>query len=110
MLFRSPVRLHAITGSIDGDPETGGTLAPGTYGLDVWIGAFAQGLFSVGIGEEFRQAGYASFIETGVASASADWSLQLQPVPQCGQSDLDCSGTVDVGDVALALLDYGPCP
>jgi hypothetical protein len=29
--------------------------------------------------------------------------------PSCAFADLDCSGTVDSGDVAMLLLDYGPC-
>ena len=29
--------------------------------------------------------------------------------PSCAFADMDCSGTVDMGDVAMLLLDYGPC-
>ena len=29
--------------------------------------------------------------------------------PACAFADLDCNGAVDMGDVAMLLLDYGPC-
>jgi hypothetical protein len=36
--------------------------------------------------------------------------LLLQMGDLGGPADLDSSGTVDSADLALALLDYGPCP
>jgi hypothetical protein len=30
-------------------------------------------------------------------------------VSACLATDLDCDGRVDFGDVAIALLDFGPC-
>lgn len=105
-----PVRITALTGTIDGDASSG-VLSPGTYALDVWIGAFAPDLFTVGDpAEEIRQAGYASFLASGLFQTSADWSLHLAPVVHCLPTDQDCNGVVDTGDVALALLDFGPCP
>lgn len=44
---------------------------------------------------------------TADAGYSAAW--ELRGVPSC-PNDLDNSGVVDQGDIALQLLDYGPCP
>jgi hypothetical protein len=33
----------------------------------------------------------------------------VETVPTCAPEDLDCNGVVDFGDVALALIDFGPC-
>jgi hypothetical protein len=40
-----------------------------------------------------------------------DVALILLDFGPCGRcaADLDASGTIDMGDVALALLDFGPC-
>lgn len=35
--------------------------------------------------------------------------IKVDTVPACLATDLDCSGVVDGGDVAIALLDFGPC-
>lgn len=36
-------------------------------------------------------------------------AFELRGTPNC-PADLDTSGTVDLGDVALAMLEFGPCP
>ena len=35
--------------------------------------------------------------------------LLVDTVSPCASTDLDCNGLVDTGDVAIALLDFGPC-
>jgi len=35
--------------------------------------------------------------------------IKIESTPACRSSDLDCSGVIDMGDVVLALLDFGPC-
>jgi len=35
--------------------------------------------------------------------------IQVETVPACAAFDLDCNGVVDTGDVAIALLEFGPC-
>ncbi|MFM7809416.1 MAG: hypothetical protein ACKPEA_16025, partial [Planctomycetota bacterium] len=36
--------------------------------------------------------------------------IKVDTVPVCASTDLDCNGTVDTGDIAIALLEFGPCP
>ena len=36
--------------------------------------------------------------------------IKVDTVPACAPADLDCNGIVDTGDVAIALLEFGPCP
>ena len=35
--------------------------------------------------------------------------LQVETASPCIATDLDCDGRVDFGDIAIALLDFGPC-
>jgi hypothetical protein len=35
--------------------------------------------------------------------------LVVDTPPACRPADLDCNGLVDTGDVAIALLEFGPC-
>jgi hypothetical protein len=35
--------------------------------------------------------------------------IQVETVRPCAATDLDCDGRVDFGDIAIALLDFGPC-
>lgn len=35
--------------------------------------------------------------------------IRVETVSPCMATDLDCDGRVDFGDVAIALLDFGPC-
>jgi len=35
--------------------------------------------------------------------------MQVETARPCVATDLDCDGRVDFGDVAIALLDFGPC-
>jgi len=35
--------------------------------------------------------------------------IQVETVSPCIATDLDCDGRVDFGDIAIALLDFGPC-
>ena len=35
--------------------------------------------------------------------------IKVETGPTCAFGDLDCNGRVDQGDVALVLLDFGPC-
>jgi hypothetical protein len=35
--------------------------------------------------------------------------LQVETASRCIPTDLDCDGRVDFGDIAIALLDFGPC-
>ena len=46
----------------------------------------------------------------GAWTADSAWGVahELRGAPSC-PSDLDGSGTVDLGDIAMQLLDYGPC-
>jgi len=47
----------------------------------------------------------------GVYADAAPVTIRFQvgQASACVFADLDCSGAVDMGDVALILLDYGPC-
>ena len=47
-------------------------------------------------------------VATYGVNGSFRWISKIQ-VGQCF-GDLDLSGEVDPGDIAFALLDYGPCP
>lgn len=49
-----------------------------------------------------------AFVSLGLAQA-ARLRIKVETVPACAAEDLDCSGRVDFGDVALALIDFGPC-
>ena len=49
-----------------------------------------------------------AFVQFGLAQAPR-LRLRVETLPACAAEDLDCSGTVDFGDVALALVDFGPC-
>ena len=46
----------------------------------------------------------------GEAVVSVDWAIETAFYyrPECG-SDLDQNGSVDSGDIAILLLDFGPC-
>ena len=35
--------------------------------------------------------------------------IKVDTVAACAPTDLDCNGVVDTGDVAIALLEFGPC-
>ncbi len=48
------------------------------------------------------------FVVLGLAQA-AQLHIEVETVPPCVAEDLDCSGVVDFGDVALALIEFGPC-
>ena len=50
-----------------------------------------------------------AFVQFGLAQAPR-LRIEVETAPTCRAVDLDCSGTVDFSDVALVLLDYGPCP
>jgi hypothetical protein len=50
-----------------------------------------------------------AFVQLGLAQA-ARLRIQVETGPSCRQMDVDCTGQVDFGDVALVLLDFGPCP
>ena len=49
-----------------------------------------------------------AFVSLGLAQA-ARLRIKVETVPACVAEDLDCNGVVDFGDVALALIDFGPC-
>lgn len=49
-----------------------------------------------------------AFVTLGMAQA-ARLRIRVNTVPACVAEDLDCNGVVDFGDVALALIDFGPC-
>jgi hypothetical protein len=49
-----------------------------------------------------------AFVSLGLAQA-ARLRIKVETVPACAPEDLDCNGVVDFGDVALALIDFGPC-
>jgi hypothetical protein len=44
----------------------------------------------------------------GLAQA-ARLRIKVETAPACAFADMDCNGRVDFGDVAMVLLDYGPC-
>jgi hypothetical protein len=44
---------------------------------------------------------------TDESGASAISSIEV--TEQCLAADLDCNGSVDSGDVALLLIEFGPC-
>lgn len=100
-----PVEFTAITGSITGSVAAGGSLSPGTYVVKVWLGGYTPSGFNFCR----MPSGYSNFASSGVHDAVADWSLVLAPIPTCIATDLDCNGLVDGGDIAFALLDFGPC-
>ena len=100
----TPVRFTALTGTISGNE-----LSAGTYAVEVWIGAFFPNSYQFDMPSVIKP-GYANFASTGAVDVAADWTLVLSPIVSCAPADLDCNGTVDMGDVAFALLDFGPCP
>jgi hypothetical protein len=79
--------------------------------------------YDVGIGGHNHDQGYAfsadglydvSFVAWDANGVYADADpvtirFHVGNAPSCAFADLDCSGTVDSGDVAIMLLDYGPC-
>jgi hypothetical protein len=99
----TPVRFTALTGSISGN-----ALTAGTYRLEVWIGAFFPSIYTFEMPSAMKP-GYASVGTSGAIDVAADWTLVLAPIPTCAAADLDCNGRVDMGDVAIALLEFGPC-
>lgn len=100
-----PVEFTALTGTITGSVAAGGTLSPGTYAVRIWLGGFVPSSYN----SCRMKSGYAAFSTSGVFDAVADWTLVLTPIPTCIATDLDCNGVVDGGDIAVALLDFGPC-
>lgn len=80
-----PVAFRGITGTITGDPTTGGTLSPGTYGLRFAVAAGLGNAISVALvipslaPNYFAYAGVPS--DSYTATASLDWKLTLVPGP-----------------------------
>ena len=79
--------------------------------------------FDVGFGGHNHDQGYAfsadglydvslvAWDSNGIYADAAPVTIRFQvgQVSSCVFADLDCSGAVDMGDVALILLDFGPC-
>ena len=65
----------------------------------------ARGMLDGGGGEDVVLIGGSATSLTGDGSATT-----FLGIPSGKFGDLDNSGTVDFGDVAFVLLDYGPCP
>jgi hypothetical protein len=79
--------------------------------------------FDVGFGGHNHDQGYAfsadglydvslvAWDSNGVYADAAPVTIRFQvgQASACVFADLDCSGAVDMGDVALILLDFGPC-
>ena len=83
----------------------------------------AERSYNVGIGGHNHDQGYAFSAEGLYDVSLVAWDANgvyadADPVTirfhvgnalSCAFADLDCTGTVDSGDVAILLLDFGPC-
>jgi len=100
-----PFRLTAITGSIGGDGITG-TLQPGTYRLEFYVGGFAAwGMPSIVPSEV--AAGYDEVFkleDPGVRSVDASWIIDLSPVT-VPAADCDSNGLNDACQIAEGDMD-----
>ncbi len=98
-----PFRLTAITGSIAGD-GTAGTLQPGTYRLEFYVGGFSTMPSEV---PPAVAAGYEEVFqldEPYVESVRASWILDLSPVT-APAADCDGNGVDDACQIAWGDTD-----
>lgn len=90
-----------------------GTLAGGTWYLhvgarlvdpdgDAWM-------WTLGARKGLRFTSYTTSWSAWTNDNTAGLAFELRGTPDC-PADLDSSGQVDLGDVALAMLEFGPCP
>jgi hypothetical protein len=83
-----PVAFRGITGTITGDPTTGGTLSPGTYGLRFAVAAGLGNAISVAVVIPSSAPNYFAYANVPsnsyTATASLDWKLTLVPGPSGG--------------------------
>jgi formylglycine-generating enzyme required for sulfatase activity len=100
-----PFRLTAITGSIGGDGITG-TLQPGTYRLEFYVGGFSAFNMPSQVPSEVA-AGYDEVFklaDPGVQSVSASWILDLSPVT-VPAADCDGNAVDDACQIAWGDMD-----
>ena len=90
-----------------------GRLAAGTWYMHVGAILFdGQGdawTWSMGTARGMHYAKYGTSWGPWLNNDFSSVAFELSGNPAC-TSDLDASGAVDMGDVALAMLDFGPCP
>ena len=111
--------MHVGANLIDGLNGDGWLWSPGaikgvrytTYSGSAWTAWTASSAY--GVAHELRGALACpcDLDESGVIDIG-DIALQLLdygPCPGCA-TDIDASGTVDFGDISLTLLEIGPCP
>ena len=84
--------------------------AYGTYGLGKVVAIGDSSPVDDGTGDpgDTLYTGWAGEVNGDHADLAMNACLWLDPPPQC-PADVDGSGHVDGSDIALMLLDYGPC-
>lgn len=90
-----------------------GRLAAGTWWMHVGAvlvdGEGDAWMWSSGSNAGIRYAQYGTSWGAWIDSAFSSVAFELSGNPAC-TSDLDGNASVDMGDIALAMLDFGPCP
>ena len=81
-----------------------------TYGSGKVVACGDSSPFDDGTGDpgDTLYTGWAGEVNGDHAELAINACLWLDPAPQC-PADVDGSGSVDGSDIALMLLDYGPC-